>query len=290
MVEYSIWVMEYARVKEQPLSVVFNGMHNQGTWEVPFCFGVIKGNDTISLVDIGYDYSGYGRHIADISGCSMWQPIEKILQKINVDVNDVDNVFITHAHFDHIGGNIPKFKNAHFYIQKQEYEKWVWALTLPDYFSWILKAVDPNNIQELGNLLEAKRVTLVDGFIKNVIPLVDLIPALNTHSFGCQYIVINDYNDKAQWAFAGDNIYSYKNLVDDQGKTKYIPIGFCQCDTVNTILSIDKLFGMVGRDPKRLISSHEKDLWGKFPSWVGQDGLYTAEIYLAKNEKSLIKK
>ena len=39
-----------------------------------------------------------------------------------VDTADVTTVFITHAHFDHMGG-LDLFPNAMFYIQKREIDK-----------------------------------------------------------------------------------------------------------------------------------------------------------------------
>ena len=42
---------------------------------------------------------------------------------------DVAHVFITHAHFDHMG-DTDEFPNATFYIQERELSKWVWAMAL----------------------------------------------------------------------------------------------------------------------------------------------------------------
>jgi Metal-dependent hydrolases of the beta-lactamase superfamily I len=41
----------------------------------------------------------------------------------------VTHVFITHAHFDHMGGT-DDFPNATFYVQERELSKWVWAMSL----------------------------------------------------------------------------------------------------------------------------------------------------------------
>ncbi len=288
MNNYSIWTMEYAKAEKQPVSSFFDGKHNQGSMEAPFCFYVIKGAGQISMVDIGYDYSGYCKYLADISGCSMWQPVDKVLAKVEVHPDDVKTIFITHAHFDHVGGNLTKFKNAHFYMQRQEYEKWLWALSLPDRFSWIKGAVNPQDIQEISQLLKTDKMTLVDGALNNVLPGIDLIPALNTHSFGCQYIVVRDEKGIPSFAFVGDNIYSYRNVIDENGNNKYIPIGYVLGDKVNTLLSIDELFTLLGKDLKKLVITHEAETWNLFPSWKSIDGLHVAEINIAPGEKSFM--
>ncbi len=278
MVNYSIWLMEYARAKEQPSGSFFDGQYNQGIIEAPFCFGVLKNKDITILVDIGYDYTGHCKYLADISGCSLWQPIAKVLNKINITPEEIDAVLITHAHFDHIGGNLEKFPNAHFYIQREEYEKWQWALSLPEAFAWVKRPVDPLDILKIGELHNKKRLTLVEGTTKNILPEIDLIAALDTHSFGCQYVVIKDDNDKASWVFVGDNIYSYKNVINSSNNEIYTPIGFCQCSKVKTLISIAEIFNLVEKEPARLLISHEKETWVNYPSWIGEDGLHVAEI------------
>jgi glyoxylase-like metal-dependent hydrolase (beta-lactamase superfamily II) len=280
--------MEYARAEKQPAGSFFDGRYNQGSLEAPFCFYVIKGADQVSMVDIGYDYTGRCKYLADISGCSNWQPVDKVLAKVDVKPDQVRNIFITHAHFDHIGENLTKFKNAHFYMQRLEYEKWVWALALPDKFAWVKNPVDPQDIEDIGNLIKTDKMTLVNGSLKNVLPGIDLVPALNTHSFGCQYIVINDENGVPSFAFVGDNVYAYRNLMDENGKNKYTPIGFVMGDKVNTLLSIDDLFTLMGRDPRKFLITHEAETWNQFPSQKGPDGLHFAEINLAAGEKSFM--
>jgi N-acyl homoserine lactone hydrolase len=288
MNNYSIWMMEYARAEKQPVGSFFDGKHNQGYLEAPFSFYVLKGGGQVSMVDIGYDYSGHCKYLADISGCSQWQPVDKVLKKIEVQPDDVKTIFITHAHFDHIGENLTKFKNAHFYLQRQEYEKWIWALTLPDCFSWVKVPVDPHDIQEIGDLVKTNRMTLVNGSLKNVLPGIDLIPAINTHSFGCQYILVNDEKGIPAFAFVGDNIYSYQNVIDENGIIKYTPIGFVMGDKVKTMMSIDELLNILGKDPKKLLITHEKESWNLFPSWKSEDGLHVAEINIVPGENSYL--
>lgn len=288
MNNYSIWMLEYAKAEQQPAGSFFDGSYNQGSVEAPFSFYVIKGAGQVSMVDVGYDYSGYCKYLADISGCSHWQPVDKVLAKVGVKPDDVQTILITHAHFDHVGQNLNKFKNAHFYMQRQEYEKWVWAFSLPEKFAWIKKAADPADIEEIGRLIKQGRMTLVDGNMKNVLPGIDLIPALNTHSFGCQYILVHDEGGAPAFAFVGDNLYSYRNVVDENNKTKYTPIGYAMGDKITTLFSIDELLNLLGGDPNKLLLTHEPETWKRFPSQKGADGLHIAEINLADGEKSCL--
>jgi glyoxylase-like metal-dependent hydrolase (beta-lactamase superfamily II) len=56
--------------------------------------------------------------------------IPERLQELKISPDDVDYVFITHFHGDHIGGLLDAndnivFKNAKIYVSKQEYDGWV---------------------------------------------------------------------------------------------------------------------------------------------------------------------
>ena len=63
-----------------------------------------------------------------------------VLAECGLTPGDVTEVFLTHAHFDHMG-NIEDFPNATFYIQERELSKWVWAMSLERRFRWLRLAV-----------------------------------------------------------------------------------------------------------------------------------------------------
>ncbi|MDC1068646.1 MBL fold metallo-hydrolase [Candidatus Kapabacteria bacterium] len=116
-------------------------------------------------------------------------PVALGLAKHNLKCEDITDVILTHLHFDHVGGATqfvngeiqPTFKNAKYYVQKQQYE---WALnpTLKDRASFINHNYVP--LKEDG-LLE-----LIDGE-GEIFPGIKLLP-IDGHTKAMQMVKISD--------------------------------------------------------------------------------------------------
>ncbi|PKF75648.1 MBL fold metallo-hydrolase [Chryseobacterium sp. PMSZPI] len=94
---------------------------------------LVKTKDKLILLD-----TGIGIFADEKSGFLL-----KSLQKAGFSAKDITDVFISHAHPDHIGGTVDKqhnliFPNANFFISKAEYDFWNKA-TLKDFNNSALK-------------------------------------------------------------------------------------------------------------------------------------------------------
>ena len=67
-----------------------------------------------------------------------------MLSEMNLAPEEISDIFITHAHFDHMG-SIAEFPKAHIYIQKSEMLSWYERFALPKRFSFLTAIVDPDN-------------------------------------------------------------------------------------------------------------------------------------------------
>ena len=124
---------------------------------------LVKTKDRLILFD-----TGWGIFAAETNGY-----LPESLAKAEFSVNDITDVFISHAHPDHIGGVVNKqnqlvFPNADIYISKIEYDFWLQA-TLKDF-----------NNSALKNMPD---------FLNSFIPVVQKIltiikPKLNFYDFG----------------------------------------------------------------------------------------------------------
>ena len=291
MSDYSIWVLDYAAVAQFPQAVMLYGPWHHGIRNLPYAYVLIKGKGEVILVDTGYDHKEYGKYLADLYGVTNWHPAREVLAECGVTPEDVTTVFITHAHFDHMGG-LDLFPNAKFYLQKRELEKWIWALTLGPEFRFLVGAADPADIVKATRLAREGRMILIDGDRSDVLPGIDVHLAADTHTYGSMYVVVR--NDGAaqsedSWILAGDLLYTYDNLTGlDPNDRQFVPIGLAVGSQSNLIFTSAEMLAAVGGETRRVIPVHEDRLKTMFPARKTAAGLHVVEITLAAGETSRV--
>lgn len=291
MADYSIWVMEYAAVENFPVDVMLYLHRDMGTRKLPYAFGLLKRGREVVMIDIPYNHKDYGKLLADSYGVSNWHGPRAVLSECGVTPEDVTTVFITHAHFDHIG-TMDMFPNATFYIQERELAQWVWALGLSPEFRFITGAVNPADIMRAVDLAKGGRLICLDGDREDILPGIDVHLSADTHSYGSMYVHIR--NDGARhsqdsWVFAGDNIYTYDNLTGlDPAEPQIVPIGLAVGSQTNLIMATAEMLERVGGEQRRLVPIHEDRLRTLFPSRLTSRGLQIVELALADGEQSCV--
>ena len=291
MNNYSIWNLEYAYVPNYHMSGIIYGAHNEGHRKLPYCYTVIKGNGHTVMVDTGYNNEAGGKAMADGFGVTGWHAPEEVLGEVGVNPDEVDMIFITHSHFDHLG-NLPAFKNATFYMQERELDAWLKTMSLPDHLKWPMVAVDPDDIVRAVDLVKQGRMNLMNGNLENVLPGIDLFAAIDTHTPGSMYVrVRNDGpNLNNAWIIAGDLVYTYEQFggrPDAEGV--YFPVGLAVGSQQNLVDVMELMVKQVGDDYKKIIPIHEVALKDIFPSRLTKNGLQINEICLADGETSKVK-
>ena len=287
-------MLEYSYVANYHKSGVVYGAHNQGYVKLPYCYALIRGNGHAALVDVGYNDKDYGKYLGDKFGVENWRSPRQVLAEVGLRPEDIDAVFITHAHFDHFG-NVEDFPNATFYIQQRELQQWVWAMSLPDRMRWMMVAVDPGDIMRGVQLAREKRLVLVDGTMENVLPGIDLHAAFDSHTFGSMWVTVrNDGEARSAdtWVLAGDLVYQFDNLEGDGSVVEvdkmYVPVGLAVGSQTNLVLATEAMMKQVGYEARRVIPIHEERLRDAFPSRITGDKLRISEICLADGAKSAV--
>jgi glyoxylase-like metal-dependent hydrolase (beta-lactamase superfamily II) len=292
MSHYSIWVVEYAWVAEQPTSIFIHGAHNQGCRKMPYGYVLLKGGGHTVLVDVGFNNAAYGAVLASTFKVTNWHPPDVVLRECGVSPADISSAFLTHAHFDHMG-NMYAFPNATFYIQERELSKWVWTLTLGRRFRWMMGGVDPADILYAVDLATKGRLVAVDGDRQDVLPGIDLHAAYDTHTWASMYVrVRNDLAAQSNdaWILAGDLVYVQENLRGyDPADPQYMPVGFGTGNNFNLLMTTDEMVRHVKGEHARVIPVHEERLKDMYPSRITKTGLRVTEIALADGDSSRVR-
>jgi N-acyl homoserine lactone hydrolase len=286
MNRYSIWVLEYAHVPEYHLSGLIYGAHNQGHRRLPYGYVLIRGGGHVALVDAGYNHKAYGAQLAARFGVRNWHPPREVLAEAGVTPEDVTTIFVTHAHFDHMG-NLEDFPNAKVYLQERELSKWVWSMSLDRRFRWLMLGIDPADVLRAVDLAREGRLVCVEGDREDVLPGISLHAAYDTHTWGSMYVSLRD--SSGSWVFAGDLVYTYENLQgDNSDDPHYIPVGLATGSQFNLVMTADAMVKAAGGDYRRVIPVHEERLKDLYPSRLTSAGLRIIELALAHGDVSRV--
>lgn len=111
---YEIYAVQYAR-HERPASQNFlGGDPHDGPMPLNFYVWLLVGAGRTIVVDTGYDQAS-----ADRRGRSILKPVGEGLKAMGVDHEKIEDVIVTHLHFDH-AGNSDLFPNARYHLQDSE--------------------------------------------------------------------------------------------------------------------------------------------------------------------------
>jgi glyoxylase-like metal-dependent hydrolase (beta-lactamase superfamily II) len=282
-VDYSIWSLCFAKDKDAPQDF-FGGsgiMSNQGGKKIALHFTLIRGGfpgeDHLYLVDCGFKAPIWLERYPIYD----WEDSKKVLGKVGVKPDDIEAIFVTHMHFDHIN-QLESFPKAQIYIQREELNGWSMAVNLPSRFKpgnnpWIYSSFEPNDMISLAKAEVEGRVTLLEGDAE-VVPGINANLAARSHTFGTCWWKVTTQN--GPFIITGDAVYWYANIEN------MWPPGYCQGDSFNLLFLYDKVREAVGGDLRRIIPGHDYEIYTKHTNWVvGKNPV--AEINLAKGQKSL---
>ena len=268
---WTVHVVEYARCSRQPMASLIWGTFDEPPIDTPFAFVLAQGGGRTVLCDCGFMKEGNGVAFAEKFGVPTWVSPVRLLAQMGVAPEDVTDIVLSHAHFDH-AGSIEQFPKARIYLQKAEMLSWIEAFALPERFSILTDVVDPDDIRSALEASFEHRLTLVDGDRDDLLPGLGVRLARG-HTMGQQFITLE--TARGRYAVAGDCIYSARNLsgAGCGDRERYVPLGAGVGSVWDQLLSFDRLEQSVGGDRSRIIILHDADRWSGFERVHEIDGL-----------------
>jgi 4-pyridoxolactonase len=171
------------------------------------------------MIDTGYNFQNAMKHYAwERPMQSEEQKLENQLKAIGKRPEDIKYVILSHLHFDHCGNN-HLFKNAKFYVQKEEMRH----AFVPEPFEAIGYSRETFDVQGLDyTFLNGEYANIFDGISLTTAPghAAGLqVPILDTRELGKLFIdsdVINTRMNLEKKIVGGihwDSVKSYESML-----------------------------------------------------------------------------
>ena len=180
---------------------------------------------------------------------------DEVLASIGVAAKDVDAIILTHLHWDHASG-LTCFPNAHVYVQKQEFFKWIEAWSKPACFGALRTNTDPEDLKALIDCAVQGRLTLLDGDCDNILGGVHVRLAPMVHSFALQAVLID--TAAGTYIMAADICMRPENLTGTAEAPGFYPnVKFSVGSSYEQALFYEKLLEWADGDVSRIIMTHD---------------------------------
>src|SRR4029077_4567154 len=94
---WRVYVMEYARSKNQPWVDLISGMYQEGVMDLPFSFIFAQRGEDRILIDTGFMQDDHSSTFSRKFGIPTWISPLRMLAEIGVNADAISSIFVTHA-------------------------------------------------------------------------------------------------------------------------------------------------------------------------------------------------
>jgi glyoxylase-like metal-dependent hydrolase (beta-lactamase superfamily II) len=115
LAEYEIRAIRYAHMAERRAADIFIGSdEHDGPMPLDFFVWVVRGGGRTFIVDTGFD-----EQMGEKRSRKIVRPVAEGLRAVGIEPASVEDVIITHMHYDH-SGNHELFPQARYHLQDRE--------------------------------------------------------------------------------------------------------------------------------------------------------------------------
>lgn len=245
--DYEVFALRYATMQVRPRGENFI-VHDPHDENMPMDYfvWVIRNAERVILVDTGFN----DRQATERGRTMLRCPI-KSLSLLGIAPEQIDEVIITHMHYDH-AGNIDMIPRAQFHIQDAEVD---YACGRHMCHGLFRHAYDVENVVELIRRVYADRVSFHDGE-HTLAPGIELVK-IGGHTKGLQSIRV--HTARGWVVLASDASHYYENM----DKPSPFPIVFHVGDMV---AGYDKLRSLAD-SADHIVPGHDPLVRVKYPFW-----------------------
>ena len=246
--EYSIQAIRYADSPGDSVADLVMGAPKDEKIDTIFAVWLIRGGGHNILFDSGFHRERWFK---------AW-PIkdylrpDEALKLAGVQPEEITDVVISHAHWDHMGG-IDLFPKAVVWIQKEEFRYYTGEAWQP---GGKHGGIDREDAQELVRLNTEGRLRLVDGDDVERLPGIRAYTG-GRHTYAAQYLGIAG---SPAFVLASDNCYLYRNLQEHKASAT-----FSESEWDANIKNQERMIKLAG-SADRVIPGHDALQFQKYPA------------------------
>jgi glyoxylase-like metal-dependent hydrolase (beta-lactamase superfamily II) len=246
--EYSIQAIRYAISPGVPASELVVGGPKDVKIDVAMVVWLIRGGGHTILFDSGFHRDTFLKYFP----MTDYLRPDEAVKTAGVNPEEVTDVVISHAHWDHIGG-IDLFPKATIWIQKEEYRYYTMDAWQP---GGQHGGIDPEDVKELLQFNTVGRVHLVDGDNVEIFPGIRAYTGAR-HTYASQYLRVDG---NPPFVLASDNCYFYLNLSSHLASAT-----FSDADHAANIAAQSRMIDLAG-SVDRVVPGHDALQFQKFPT------------------------
>ena len=246
--EYSIEAIRYANSPGDSLAELVIGAPKDEKIDTVYALWLIRGGGRNILFDSGFHRQ---RWFKEWTIKDYLRPDEAV-RLAGVKPEDITDVVISHAHWDHMGG-IDLFPHANVWIQKEEFRYYTSEAWQP---GGNHGGIDPDDVQQLVRLNTEGRLRLVDGDNVEIFPGIRAYTGAR-HTFASQYLGVDG---NPSFVLASDSVYLYRNLAEHKPSAT-----FSEADYPANIKSQERMIQLAG-SPDRVVPGHDALQFQRFPT------------------------
>ncbi|MCA1583044.1 MAG: N-acyl homoserine lactonase family protein [Acidobacteria bacterium] len=246
--DYSIQAIRYGTIASFPVASLVIGAPKGEKMDIAMVVWLIRGGGHNVLFDSGFHREAW---LEKFPTADYLRPDEAV-RLAGVRPEDVTDVVISHAHWDHMGG-IDLFPKATVWIQKQEFSYYTRDAWKPGGHHG---GIDPDDVKVLERIHKDGRLRLVDGDNVAILPGVRAFTGAR-HTFASQYIRVDG---SQPFVLASDNCYLYRNLAEHRASAT-----FSEKDHPGNIRSQARMIELAG-SADRVVPGHDPGQFQRFPT------------------------
>jgi glyoxylase-like metal-dependent hydrolase (beta-lactamase superfamily II) len=247
--EYTIQAIRYGTIKDFPVSDLVMGAPEGEKVDIAMVVWLIRGGGRNILFDSGFHREKWRKEFPSFA--DYLRPDEAV-RLAGVAPEEVTDVVISHAHWDHMGG-IDLFPKANVWIQRQEFSYYTGD-------AWKRGGkhggIDPEDVKALEKIRKDGRLHLVDGDDVEILPGIRAYTGAR-HTYASQYIRIAG---EKSFVLASDNCYLYRNLTEHKASAT-----FSEADQPANIRNQARMIELAG-SADRVVPGHDAKQFEKFPT------------------------